>query len=87
MNLGKKLNAIRINSDLDIPEFLHGSIAVIQGRIYFTWIEQDESCPAGNVICFEKNDDVRAGYNCRCLAENEFIEKDGVFYEPPKSII
>ena len=80
---GTRKDAVRVNVVSDIPEFLRGSINIVDDSIYLTCVEGDETCPIGSVIGYEESEKTSTGWNCWCIgnADANLVEIDGVFYK------
>lgn len=79
---GKKKDAVRITSEEDIPEFLKGSIHIVDGSLELDCVEGVEHAPLGSVIGYEVSEKTKSGMNTWHIANaaTNLVEKDGVFY-------
>lgn len=78
-------DAVRINKEQDIPEFLKQNISLDGDKIMIKCVEGEESAPLGSVIAFEKSDTLGTGWNAwhKANAATTLLEKDGKFYNIP----
>ena len=79
---GKKKDAVRISSEIDIPDFLKNSVHIVDGMLELDCVEGIEHAPLGSVIGYEISDNTKSGINTWHIANaaTNLIEKDGVFY-------
>ncbi len=79
---GSKKDAVRVNTAQDIPEFLRGSIRVVEGKLALTCVEGDEVAPLGAVIGYEPSKKTATGWNTWWIANEatNLVEVDGTFY-------
>ena len=93
----KQKDAIRINSESDIPEFLKGTIMIEDDQIKMLSAEGVTTAPLGQVVGFDRKAPTRTGCGAWPLREGTYVEQDGKFYptadicqaervEPPFSI-
>ena len=77
-------NAIRINEEKDIPDFLKEVIKIENEMIVLDCLEGIESVPLGSVIAYEKLDSGKMNVWNKSNWKETLKEEDGVFYEIPK---
>jgi hypothetical protein len=83
--IGKKKDAIRINSEKDIPDFLKDTVEIKDGQVWTHTAEGVMSAPVGKIFGFEKSEVTGTGYGAWCIADESRVkEVDGVFYAAPK---
>jgi len=93
----KQKDAIRINSEEDIPQMLKGTIVIESGQIKMLSAEGVSTAPLGQVVGYDRKAPTKTGYGAWPLREGSYIEQDGKFYstsdickaeriEPPFSI-
>lgn len=80
-----KKDAVRINSEEDIPEFLADSIHIVDGMLELDCVEGVEHAPLGSVIGYEESEKTKSGMNVWHIANaaTSLDERDGVFYTRP----
>lgn len=80
---GTKKDAVRINRKEDIPDFLNGSIQIVDGMLHLECLEGKEVTELGSVVGYEVSTQTPSGYNCWVIgnAATNLVEKDGVFYK------
>ena len=80
---GTKKDAVRVNQESDIPEFLKETIKVVDGKLQLDCVEGVETAKLGKVIGYEVSKQTTSGYNAWVIgnADTNLIEKDGVFYK------
>ena len=80
---GQKKDAVRVRTVADIPDFLVGSISIVDGKLVLVCVEGTEKAPLGSVIGYEESAQTSTGYNTWCIgnAATNLIEIDGVFYK------
>ncbi len=76
----RKKDAIRINSEKDIPDMLKGTIQVAGDQIKMLSAEGWTVAQLGQVVGFDKKAPTETGYGAWPLREGTYIEKDGEFY-------
>jgi hypothetical protein len=79
-------NCVRINSEIDIPEFLKDVIKIENDTLILDCIEGEERVPIGSVIAYEKLDSGKMNVWNKANWKETTKEVDGVFYEIPKVI-
>ena len=79
---GKKKDAIRVNSEADIPAELKDTIKIVDGQLELDCTEGIEHAPLGSVIGYEVSANTKSGMNAWNIAnyKDSLVEKDGVFY-------
>ena len=82
--IAKPKDALRVNSEEDIPEFLKDTIKIEGDKIICLAAEGYNESPLGSVIGFDKKAPTQTGKGAWPLGENSFVEKDGVFYPAPE---
>ena len=80
----KPKDAIRINSEQDIPEFLKDTIRIDGNRIICLAAEGYNEAPLGSVIGFDRKAPTATGKGAWPLGANSYVEKDGIFYPAPE---
>ena len=80
-----KKDAVRINCEEDIPEFLADSIHIVDGMLELDCVEGVEHAPLGSVIGYEVSEKTMSGMNVWHIANaaTNLDERDGVFYTKP----
>ena len=80
-----KKDAVRINSEEDIPEFLADSIHVVDGMLELDCVECVEHAPLGSVIGYEESEKTASGMNVWHIANaaTSLEEIAGVFWTVP----
>lgn len=80
---GTKKDAVRVNRESDIPEFLKETIKIVDGKLQLDCVEGIETAELGKVIGYEVSKQTTSGYNAWVIgnADTNLIEKDGVFYK------
>ena len=73
---GAKKDAVRVNSEADIPEFLKGAVKVNGNKLELECVEGNETANLGAVIGYEKLERTSSGYNCWVIgnAKTNLIE-------------
>ena len=80
---GTKKDAVRVKSELSIPDFLKEAIKIVNGKIQLECVEGTETAEFGEVIGYEVSEQTPSGYNCWVIgnAATNLVEKNGVFYK------
>lgn len=80
---GARKNAIRVNFEDNIPEFLKETISIVDNQVHLVCVEGNEVCPLGSVIGYEESETTGTGWNAWHIANaaTSLIEKDGFFYK------
>jgi len=85
--LPKPKDAVRINSERDIPEQLRDTISVKNGEIEMVCAEGIEHAPLGMVVGFEMTDKTQTGFGAWPISDESRIIEDketGIIYARPK---
>lgn len=80
----KQKDAIRINSEQDIPDELKDTIRIEGDKIICLAAEGYNESPLGSVIGFDRKAPTETGKGAWPLGEGSFIEKDGMFFPAPE---
>jgi hypothetical protein len=80
----KQKDAIRVNSEQDIPVELKDTIRIEGDKIICLAAEGYNESPLGSVIGFDRKAPTKTGKGAWVLGEGSFIEKDGAFYPAPE---
>lgn len=80
---GQKKDAVRVNTEHDIPEFLKETIKIEVESLVLICVEGTEKAPLGSVIGYEQSEQTATGWNTWCIgnAATNLVEIDGVFYK------
>ena len=79
-------NCVRISKKEDIPEFLKDVVHIEGEHIVLDCLEGEERVPLASVIAFEKLESGKMNVGNKANWATTTIEKDGVFYDLPKSV-
>ena len=81
--ISKPKDAVRVNSEADIPEFLRDTIHVKNGKIVCLAAEGYNVSELGSVIGYDRQAPTATGKGAWPLGKDSYIEKDGIFYSSP----
>ena len=86
--LGKRKDAVRINSYADIPKFLRQVIFILHDELSFQCNGKSSNAPLGSVIGYEKSQSTITGWDCWHIenADEILIEVNGNFYDKSKIV-
>ena len=80
----KPKDAVRINSEQDIPDFLKDTIRIEGDKIISLAAEGYNEAPLGSVVGFDRHAPTETGKGAWPLGADSIVEKDGVFYPAPE---
>ena len=77
-------DCVRINSEIDIPDFLKSVVILKENMIILDCLEGEEKVPLGSVIAYEKLENGKMNVWNKANWKETTTEINGVFYELPK---